>query len=84
MADPGASHTSESGSIVDGWACAAHLDFGMRGGLIVVSLYLECGTGIGIETDNWQRLLKVGEVINHYGKPVCIGGDFNCSPDQNF
>ena len=71
----------QTGTIVNGWAIAVHVDFGMRGGLIVSSLYLECGKGIGIETRSWQRLLKVGEIINHYGKPYCIGGDFSCPLD---
>ena len=72
----------QPGSIVDGWAAAVHLDFGLRGGLIAVALYLECGTGIGADTENWRRLMKVGEVLSHFGRPFIVGGDFNTSPAE--
>ena len=40
---PGDAHQATPGSICDGWAQAVHLDFAMKGGLIVASVYLESG-----------------------------------------
>ena len=77
---PGLEH--RPGVICNGWAFAVHLDAGMRGGIICVSVYLETGQGIGISTCNWQRLCKLGETLCHYGKPFVIGGDFNCEPSD--
>ena len=75
----GASQKLKHGSIVDGWAQAIHLETGLRGGLIICSVYLETGIGIGVETCNWQRLLRVGESLNYYGKPYVVAGGFNNS-----
>lgn len=66
-------------SIMDGWEMPAHLNFGMRGGLIVASVYLECGAGIGVEIKNWQRLLKIGGTMQNFGRPFVLGGDWNIS-----
>ena len=73
---PGAT-SKHPGSIMDGWAMAVHVDVGMKGGLIVASVYLECGQGIGCETRNWQRLLRIGETMQHFGRPFILGGDWN-------
>ena len=35
--------------------------------------------GLGIDTKNWQRCLRIAETINHYGRPFVMGGDFNNS-----
>ena len=68
------------GSICEAWAQVVHLDFGMRGGLIVCSVYLEIGVGLAVSTKNWQRLMCVAETMNPSGKPFVIGGDFYSSP----
>ena len=54
---PGDGQVDQPGSIVDGWPMVGHLEFGMSGGLIVVFVYLECGIGIGVETNNWQNIV---------------------------
>lgn len=53
----------------------------MKGGLIVIALYLETGVGLLAHTKNWQRLLNVSETFNYFGKPFVIGGDINNSPE---
>ena len=61
-------------AVLDGWCAAVHVDYGLKGGLIIGSVYLECGVGLGQETDNWQRICRIGEMLNHYGKPFLLGG----------
>ena len=64
---------TQPGSICDGWAMAVHCNFGMKGGLIVASVYLECGVGLGFDTKNWHRCLRIAETMNHYGRPFVLG-----------
>lgn len=77
---PSAGANSEPGVILNGWATAVYVECSMRGGMTIGSIYLECGTGIGVNTGNWHRIFKAGEFLRHLGTPCCLGGDFNCSP----
>ena len=46
------------------------------------SVYLECGIGVDINSENWHRLCRIGEMVAHYGKPFVLGGDWNApAPD---
>ena len=64
----------EEGTIVKGWAIAVQVECGMRGGITVGSVYLECGIGIGINSRSWQRILKISEFFNFFCTPFCLGG----------
>ena len=52
---------------------------GLRGGLVICSVYLETKVGLGAESKNWQSLLRIGETLNHFGRPFIVAGDFNNS-----
>ena len=60
--------------MLDGWCAALHVDYGLKGGLLVASIYLECGMCLGVKTDTWQRICRIGEMLTHYGKPFVLGG----------
>ncbi len=62
-------------TIVLGRATGCRVWHVIPGALIVVSVYLR--DGVGLNDDNWQVLLRVGEVLAYHGLPYVIGGDFN-------
>ena len=67
--------------IVPGWACAVHVDFALKVGLICGCCYLEAGEGIAADTTNWQTLLRMGEFFRCYNRPFLLAGDFNVTPE---
>ena len=60
-----------AGCIVHHWA---------KGGLLVFSVYLETGGGLG--HNNWQVLDRVAQVVAYYGLPYIIAGDFNMAAED--
>ena len=53
---------------------------GVPGGLVVVSVYLECG--VGMNETNWAVIRHLAVELGAMGRPFVIGGDWQQSPDE--
>ena len=73
-----ATGVGESFTVVAGRATACWVNTWVKGGFIAVSMYLK--DTVGLDDDNWQVLIRVGELLAHLGLPFIIGGDFNVGP----
>jgi hypothetical protein len=49
--------------------------------LVVVSMYNNQKEGMGPNTGNWHRMMRVTEFIRHYSIPFIIGMDANVSAE---
>eukprot|EP00973_Karenia_brevis_P025544 3525646-Karenia_brevis.AAC.1 len=70
----------QSWTVVPGRATAARVSMGPKGGMVLISAYLQ--DTIGPVGENWVLLLRVAELIHSLGTPWAVGADWNCSPDE--
>ena len=68
-------HPDAAGRITSVW-----IDGVVRGGLLVLALYLWHSEGLS--NKNLQILWDAGELITKHGGPWLIGADFNMTPEQ--
>ena len=66
-------------TLVPGRAAGVKILGIIRGGLVVVSVYLHTGEDPNSEA-NWAILTRVAEVLNLCRKPFVVCGDFQCTP----
>ena len=76
LPDPAAPWT-----IYPGRAAGVRVQGLIRGGVLVISIYLITGEPPNSE-DNWRILSRVGEILAMTKLPFVIGGDFQCSPEE--
>ena len=75
----GRAHGTHREELVPGRAaCCLWNGGGVPGGLVVASVYLVCGTGMG--EDNWSIIKDVATELRMLGRPYVVGGDFQQSP----
>ena len=53
---------------------------GVPGGLVVASVYLECG--VGMNETNWAIIHHLAVELQTMGRPFLIGGDFQMTPAE--
>ena len=63
-----------------GKLAAAWIDGVLRGGLLLISVYMWCIEGA--TERNLDLLRAAGEAATMYGGPWIIGGDFNMTPEE--
>ena len=61
-------------------AAAMHFGGVLKGGIMVLSTYLQ--HSVGMSPENWSTLLAIGETVRAMDRPFVIGGDFNMSPEE--
>ena len=64
--------------VIPHFAVMVHVDTGIKGGLLVGSVYLEDSQPHS--PANQQRLHRCAEVLAHQARPFVIGGDWNQTP----
>ena len=74
---PGFLDASEPWTIFPGRVAGAKIHGFVKGGILVLSVYLIAGEAPE-SASNWQILLRVAEILNACGPPYVIGGDFQC------
>ena len=78
---PGVPDPAAPWTIYPGRAAGARVHGLIKGGVLVISIYLITGEAPNSE-DNWRILSRVGEIIAMVKLPFVIGGDFQCSPEE--
>ena len=76
----GRAHGTHSVELVPGRAVCCLWNGGIPGGLVVVSAYLVCGTGMG--EANWEIVKTIASELRVLGRPFVLGGDFQQSPEE--
>ena len=66
--------------IVPARAAMYHVGGMVRGGFVIVNLYLV--HSVGIDEQNWSIFAKVGARLKTAGLPFIIGGDWNFTVDE--
>ena len=61
-------------------ACYLWNGGGIPGGLVVASVYMECG--VGMNETNWAIMHHLAVELQMMGRPFLIGGDFQQSPAE--
>ena len=68
-------------TIVPGRAAGARIHGLIKGGVLVLSVYLKSGEP-PTSALNWATLVKVAEAVNTARLPFIIGGDWQCTPAE--
>ena len=75
---PGCSTAPGSFELVPHFCVACHADFGIKGGLILVSAYFEVDKW---STVNAYRLFDISLALRGWNKPFAMAADWNCAPE---
>ncbi len=78
-AEFGAMDPPGGSDVVPGHCSAALVEAGGIGGLVVYSIYLECGGELG--PGNWHTLTCIAQHARAHGRPWAMAGDWNVTPE---
>ena len=64
--------------LVPHFCVACHADFGIKGGLVLVSAYFEVDKW---STVNSYKLFDIALALRGWNKPFAMAADWNCAPE---
>ena len=77
----GISDPEQPWTVVPGRAAGVKVLGMIKGGIVVISLYLHTGEPPN-SVENWAILTRVAEILNDCRLPFIICGDFQCTPSE--
>ncbi|CAK0814798.1 unnamed protein product, partial [Prorocentrum cordatum] len=63
--------------LIPSFCVACHADLGIKGGLVLLSCYIEVGRWNDV---NVMRLYDIATALRGWNRPFLAAGDFNCDP----